>query len=145
MEDLSDDFSATAAVTGRQSQTVDLVPGVYEVTALLTSEKPLVIPEEERCTDDIVLGFGETCFTLDETVMEKLLEGQVQWDIPSTYITITSEQLYGSQELTLYVLAFNPYTVPEQAHMRVIEDLQVMGQLGNFSQILRDDLEPTFR
>ena len=60
-------------------------------------------------------------------------------------MTITPEQLYGSEELTVYVLTFNPYAVPEQAHLRVIEDLQVMGQLGNFSQILRDELEPTFR
>lgn len=140
----SDDFSTTVAITGNAMQEVQLVPGIYEVTGLLTSGTPLVIPEEERC-DSALLGLIDSCFTLDQTVLEKTLLGQLQWDTRATYITITPEQLYGSNELTFYMLSFNPYAVPEIEHVRVMEDLQMLGQLGNFSQILRDDLEPTFR
>ena len=140
-----DDFTATATVIGQQSPAVDLVPGVYAVTGLLTSEKPLVIPEEERCTDDIILGFGETCFTLDETVLDKLLEGQLQWDTPPTYFTITPEQLYGSQEIVIPILGIEFYEVPPQSGLRVIEDLQAMGQLGNLSEHLRPQLQPRFQ
>ncbi len=141
---LNDDFSATIAVSGSATQEVELVPGIYEVTALMTSEIPLVIPEEERC-DSALLGLIDNCFTLDQTVLEKTFVGQLQWDTQPTYITITPEQLYGSNQLTFYMLGFNPYAVPEAEHVRVMEDLQVMGQLGNFSQLLRNELEPQFR
>ena len=126
-------------------QEAELVPGIYEVTAFLTLNEDVVIPEERRCTDDIILGFGEECFTLDETVVNPFIAGQLQWDTRSTYLEITPDQLYGSSKLEFYMPYLNLQNVPEQEHFRVIEDLQVMGQLGNFSQILRVDLEPTFR
>ena len=76
--------------------------------------------------------------------MDSLMTGQLQWDIPSTYVTITPEQLYGSEEITFYIPSFNLASVPEEEHLRVMEDLQMMGQLANLSQVLRSELEPTY-
>ncbi len=145
--ELRNDPYGTAATLSASApeQEVELVPGIYEVTAFLTVKEDVVIPEERRCTDDIILGFGEECFTLDETVVNPFIAGQLQWDVQSTYLEITPDQLYGSSNLEFYIPYLNLQNVPEQEHIRVIEDLQVMGQLGNFSQILREELEPTFR
>lgn len=126
-------------------QEIELVPGIYEVTAFLTIHDDIIIPEEERCTDDIILGFGEECFTLDETVVNPFIAGQLEWTASPAYLEITPEQLYGSSELEFYLPYMHLQNVPLEEHLRVIEDLQVMGQLGNFSQLLRDELEPRWR
>lgn len=145
----SDEFTASVAVQGNSNTEVELVPGVYEVQGLLTSEKEVIIPEEERCTG----GFMESvacfdtsgcCFTFDRTVLDKMLTGQLQWDTQRMYVTITPEQLYTADQLTFYIPSVNLGGVPQEEHLRVLEDLQVIGQLGNFSQQLRANLEPRF-
>ncbi|MEK6939711.1 MAG: hypothetical protein AABX31_03200, partial [Nanoarchaeota archaeon] len=113
-------------------------PGVYEVTVLATSSKPLRIPEEKRCSTLL------TCFTYEQQVIEELLMGRLQWDQPKTYLTITPEQLYSADKITFNVLAFNLEGVPEQEHVRILEDLNIMAALGNLSQQLRPQLEPVF-
>lgn len=145
----SDEFTTTVAIAGDNTAEMELVPGIYEVNALLTSEEELVIPKEERCTGGIVEALAcwdidGCCFTFDENVLDQSLTGQLLWDESGKYLAITPEQLYGSDELTFYILDFNLAGVPKQEHLRVLEDLQVMGQLGNFSKILQGDLEPTF-
>ncbi len=148
----NNEFSAAVVIKGEQVREVDLVPGVYEVSALLTNEKKVVIPEEERCTGGLgaaifCVDIDGCCITFDETVLDKLLQGQASWNKPETYLTITPEQLYGSSEVTLYLLAFDLENVPEKEHVRILEDMQVMGQLGNLSgqPSIRSALEPTFR
>ncbi|MBI2581511.1 hypothetical protein HYV87_00080 [Candidatus Woesearchaeota archaeon] len=134
----SDQFSASATVQGNTQARMELVPGVYEVTALLTRSEPLVIPEEERCA-------GLTCFTLGEQVLDEFLSGQLRWDQPKNYLTVTPEQLYGADEMVFTILSFNLAGVPAEEHLRIIEDLQMMGETANLSQQLRANLEPTFR
>lgn len=147
---LSDEFTTAISVNGNETKEVDLVPGIYEVTGLLTRNENLVIPTEERCSEGVMEAIACTdldgcCSTFPAQTIERLLEGQLQWDQKGMYLAITPEQLYGSQEITFYVLGFDEYNVPEQAHIRVLEDLQVMGQLGNFSRQLRGSLEPTYK
>ena len=74
--------------------------------------------------------------------MNKLLTGRVHWNESKTYLTITPEQLYNADEIAFTVLAFNLEGVPQEEHVRIIEDLQVMGELGRLSQTLRSNLEP---
>ncbi len=139
----NDKYSTTVTITGDQPVEVQLVPGKYQVTGLLTSRDKVVIPSEERCVN-LLGGLVEECSTLDETVLENYLTGQVQWSLPEQYMTITPDQLYGSQEITLYLLSANLAGVPEKEHQRVLEDLQVFSQLGNFSGILHTNLNPSF-
>ena len=114
---------------------MELVPGVYEVNAFVTREKDLIIPAEERC---VTLGLN--CFTFEEQVMNKLLVGRLHWNESKTYLTITPEQLYSADEIAFTVLTFNLEGVPQEEHVRIMEDLQVMGELGRLSQTLRNDL-----
>ncbi len=133
----NDDFSGSASAKGAGKGTLELVPGVYEVNAFVTSKKPLTIPEEERC-------LGLICFTLGEQVLDEILEGQLFWNDSVSYLTITPEQLYSADEITFTVLTFNLENVPQEEHLRVLEDLQVMGELGHLSKALRKELEPVF-
>ncbi len=129
----NDEFTATATVTGKGEAEMELVPGIYKVTALLTSETSLIIPEEER--DD---------FTMPEQALDKSLVGQLQWEEKEDYLIITPEDLYNSDKITFNILSFNLAGVPQEEHLRVIEDLQVMGKLGELSAALRTELEPRF-
>ncbi len=132
-----DEFSASASAAGKGKGRLELVPGVYEVNAFVTTKKPLTIPEEERC-------LGLTCFTLGEQVLDELLEGQIFWNESASYLTITPEQLYSADEITFTILTFNLENVPQEEHVRILEDLQVMGELGRLSKVLRKELEPVF-
>lgn len=141
-----EEFSSAATVTGDGTASLELVPGVYEVTALVTSSTPLTILEEERCTGGLFLPIPipETCFTYEQQVVDELLLGRLQWDQPKSYLTITPEQLYSTDTIIFNVLTFNLEGVPEQEHVRILEDLNVMAELGNLSQQLRPQLEPLF-
>lgn len=132
------EFSASADAVGSGTTQMELVPGIYEVNAFITREKDLIIPEEERCV-------GLSCFTFEEQVMGKLLVGQLHWNESKTYLTITPEQLYNANEIVFTVLAFNLEGVPQEEHLRIMEDLQVMGELGRLSQTLRSKLEPAYK
>jgi len=145
---ISDDFTSASEVRGTDFAELELVPGVYEVSILLTNENELIIPKEERCSSGFVetftCGADGCCFTFDEMKMEKFLSGQTLWDTKKTYVTITPEQLYGSNELVLYVLEVNLLGVPQESQKRITEDMAVLGELGNYSQILREYLEPSY-
>ena len=134
------EFSAGAEVVGSGTASMELVPGVYEVNAFVTREKDLIIPAEERC---VTLGLN--CFTFEEQVMNKLLVGRLHWNESKTYLTITPEQLYSADEIAFTVLTFNLEGVPQEEHVRIMEDLQVMGELGRLSQTLRNDLRPAYK
>jgi len=132
-----DEFVASVQVIGSETAEVELVPGFYSVNVIISNDEGLLIPKEERCS-------GLICFDMEETVMENYISAQVEWSLPEQYLTITPEQLYGADEITFYAFGFNVAGVPEKEHLRVIEDLQVMGELGNMSQIYRKQLEPRY-
>ncbi|MBU1974469.1 MAG: hypothetical protein KKH52_03685 [Nanoarchaeota archaeon] len=142
-----EEFAATGTVVGGVVGEIELVPGVYKVSGLVTSNEAVVIPAMERCSGGVIeaLACWDTegcCFEFEEIELESLLLGQLAWDEEGYYLTITPEELYGSSEVTFNVLGFNLAGVP--SNFRVIEDLQVMGQLGNYSQQLQDKLLPRF-
>jgi len=64
-----------------------------------------------------------------------------------TYWTIVPEKLYGSNELEFYVPNLNFQSVPALTHLRVLEDLQMMGKLGAISQenLVKVSLTPKFK
>ncbi|MBI2661860.1 hypothetical protein HYX11_00180 [Candidatus Woesearchaeota archaeon] len=142
---VSDDFTATVMVNGAGESEIELVPGIYSVTGLLMDNEEIVISEEERCGGNVLYKLiGADCITFDETTLDTMLTGQVDWMEKGVYWMVTPEQLYGSQEITFYVVSYDERNVPEEEHKRVLEDLQVMGQLGNISKKVRSSLEPTF-
>ncbi|MBT5924751.1 hypothetical protein HOH30_03440, partial [Candidatus Woesearchaeota archaeon] len=142
-------FQAAIAVSGPETQEVELVPGVYKVTGTAVLNEPIVIPEERRCIEiEIIPGIWEEseCFTIDEITFDAFVTSQIEWNTKDTYITITPEQLYGSQGITLYLPVQEMRNVPEEEHVRVMEDLNVMAELSNLTRQLktRRMLHPTF-
>lgn len=142
----NDEFSASVTITGDTTQNIELVPGIYKVSAQLILKEEVVIPKEERCGGGFI-GIGEDCFTINENRMPSFPSGQLEWNDKPTYLVITPEQLYGSSSLELYLPAINIKKVPPKEHIRVVEDLQVMGELGKISRLpmVREALEPAFR
>ncbi len=137
----SDEFTAAASISGTDKIEIQLVPGVYEVSGLLTDSRAVLIPEEERCTG----GLFSTCYNFGQQNFDRLLTGQVQWDAASSYLTITAEQLYNADEITFYILNYNEHAVPAEEHRRIMEDLQVLGELGSLSQKLQASLLPNYK
>ncbi len=143
----NDEYVAFATVNGDTSSEMQLVPGVYKVMIMATNKEELIIPKEERCTGGVMeaLACWDTegcCFTFEQTVLKEMITGQVNWDVQEYYITITPEQLYSAKEITLYALGLNLYGVPKAN--RVIEDMEAMSKLGEFSKQLRKQLEPNY-
>ena len=138
----SEEFWTGVNLRGRQEAEVLLYPGVYEVTAYLFSEEEMIIPKDERCAGGILGG----CVPIEEMRMEKFSAGSLNWNTEKTYLRITPEQLYGSQELTLYVLNQDLKSVPAESGMRVVEDLQMMGEMDRISKLpeVRAALAPKF-
>ncbi|MBI2572611.1 hypothetical protein HYV86_02015 [Candidatus Woesearchaeota archaeon] len=143
-----DDFTTVASVTGSEVSAIRLVPGVYKVDGVVTTNQMITIPEEERCDD----GFTEKifcgdldgcCFTLDSMQLKEFQIGSIRWDEQSTYLTITPDQLYGSKQVNFYISTYDLGGVEERD--RIMEDLNVINELNNVSIILRRDLEPVFR
>lgn len=142
---ISDDYTTSVTVDGTGKSEMELVPGIYSVTGLLMDNEELVIPEEERCGGNVLYKIvGADCITFDETKLDKMLTGQIDFNVKGIYLAITPEQLYGSREITFYLLSYDEKNVPKEEHKRVLEDLQVMGQLSNISQKVRGSLDPTF-
>jgi len=144
---IQDDFASAVSVTGNQEVEIQLVPGVYEVTGLVSRDESLFVPEDERCTGGILeaISCGDSdgcCYPIDPVEIPQFVTGQVSWDTEKSYLVITPEQLYGSKEITFYILTYNIYDVPE--NLRIIEDLQVMGNLTSVSKELRSLLEPRY-
>lgn len=145
-------FSATIQVTGNGTTEVPLVPGIYKVMANVIKNKELYIPEERRCGD---WTDSDTCFTMSETRTGKFLAGMYDLSRPEQYIHITPEQLYGSQNITFYVLSADLLSTPpyllEGEHSingRVMES-QTFGNtirdLVNSTQTLYEAILPEFQ
>ena len=131
----NDDFLTYGSVKGEVEvegeevvvSEIELVPGIYSVTGTIKLDEGFLIPKEKRCDDN-------TCFNLDATWIENSISGQVLWDEKANYLKIKPEQVYGAEEVTFYILGYNILDVPEEEHKRVIEDLQVLGDIVEMSQ-----------
>ncbi len=144
-----DSWAVAASVRGREEMEVQLVPGIYEVSGLVMLEQEVLIPEEERCSDGVMeaIGCGDIkgcCVNFDETRMAQFMSGQLSWDEKKYYLRITPENLYNSGTLTFYFPTIDITKVPAEEHQRVIEDLQMIGELESVSQKFRAKLEPTY-
>lgn len=147
----NEEFIAAVSVKGSERQEILLVPGVYEVTGLVILEGPVIFPEEERCSPGILeaIGCGDIdgcCSIFDEQNMDKLVSGQLNWEEEGHHLTITPEDLYGSNEITFYIPTMDILSVPEEPGVRVIEDMQMMGKLGEASKIpsIKNTLKPKY-
>lgn len=114
-EVLEDDFATAISIQGDEEQEVELVPGIYEVTGLITLQQKVKISPETRCTAYSILGWDtEECFDMDGSTLDKYVSGMVKWDTEATYLRITPEDLYTAKGITFFVPVQNILSVPEE-------------------------------
>ena len=114
-EIIEDDFVVTMGVSGNNTQNVNLVPGIYKVSGYVSLNNEVIIPKEERCSRyDILLWESEKCFDIDEIIMDQYVTGNLEWNTKTTYLTITPEDLYTSNELTFYLPTQDILSIPLQ-------------------------------
>ena len=135
----------------------------------------MIIPKDKRCFSYTILSFDEEeCNDIDGSSMDKFVAGRIDWNSSTTYLEITPEQLYGSEEITFYVLNQDLKSVPAKTSTigkdctgfgcglgdcitetcneedieisaKVMEDMKLMGEMSRISQEQRSLLEPTYR
>ena len=145
---IEDDFSTVVNVQGNNVARLKIVPGIYEVTAYLTDELGIYIPESERCTPgvlDAIACLDGGCVMFPDTELKEFIAGRVSWKTPETYITITPEQLYTSQEIIITLPSLNLQGVP--LNNRITEDLQIVENVAKASATpeIRKALDIIFR
>ena len=135
-----EEFATALSTKGNESKEISLVPGIYEVGGTIISKKEIIIPEEERCDFPV-------CFTMNEVKLGSMVLGQLAFDTKESYLVIEPEDLYSSREIIFYIPSADFNSIPAGPHMRVLEDMQLMGELGKISQSpgVRLGLEPEFR
>src|SRR3989344_682653 len=98
------EYSATVAVSGTEQGEIDLYPGIYKVSGLVTDSSEIILPEEERCFQfDVLTWEVQKCQKLPENKLQGMITGSFRWERPSTYFEIKPEDLYTANGLELYV------------------------------------------
>lgn len=138
------EFSSSAGYQGRQKEAseIELAPGDYVADATLLLSDRLVIPEQERCTGSLLarecykipqIDFGEG----SSPGQERFVEGGLKINF-----TVSAEDITGSSTIILYVVSVDIAGVPEQE--RVIEDLEQVAKIEEYSAQNKDALRPGF-
>jgi len=155
-EFIEEEFITTFSVKGNEEVEVTLVPGIYRVSGFLNLNQEIIIPKDKRCFSyDILTREEQDCFDFDEQIMEKYVEGNLNWEVPETYLEITVDDLYTANLITFYMPAQDILSVPESFKVsggptipgRILEDLGVSGLIANVSSVIpdiRESLEPTY-
>tara|TARA_Y100000310_G_scaffold337885_1_gene426104 strand:+ start:2769 stop:5165 length:2397 start_codon:yes stop_codon:yes gene_type:complete len=152
---VTEEFETFAVLTGDEhTVSLDLVPGVYSMSAQLVSETSIPVPDDMRCND--VTSYND-CLNMSGMDLTTMLT-TTNFNDTSTYITITEEDLYLSDTLTLYILSADIYDLPlkvnstnnedneVEVNTLVLEDIEIMGASADISQMsdVRNQLEPVW-
>lgn len=150
---VTEDFETFLITTGDEPVTeVELVPGIYSMSAQLISETSIDLLDDIRCIN--VTSYDD-CANVTGIELTTMLT-QTNFNDTDTYITITEEDLYLSDTLTLFVLSADIHDLPGtvislddgddevEVNSLVVEDLEIMGASADVSQLsdVRSQLEP---
>lgn len=136
-------------IGGSSSSILELMPGKYSVSLLLTDSRGFEILGEEICSSDD----QDDCKFMNGTVLNEYLTGSIKWESKKSYFEITAADLYNSDELTLFVLSQEFDSVPPtfksvnsvgeeiDVNSLVLGDLSLAGVIENLS--FRNDIRPT--
>ncbi|MFC1801760.1 hypothetical protein ACFLZB_04835 [Nanoarchaeota archaeon] len=133
-----DEFSSGSTFLGTQTNSLSLVPGIYDVTISIISSEELVIPEEERCEG--VLGFEE-CADTPRMEFPQFQSGGARWT-GSTLLEISPYELYESNSINFVSLSIGLLDIPES--QRVAEDTLTMARFEQYTNQLTNQLEPIY-
>ncbi|MBI2649742.1 hypothetical protein HYX04_00335 [Candidatus Woesearchaeota archaeon] len=138
------DFSSVASYEG-QSTEMEIAPGTYAADITLVLDERIVIPEKQKCVKKGIFGEKE-CFTIPKVDFgEKSAPGQEKFPEGGLKLnfTIKPSDLENHGTLVLYAVSIGLADVPEQS--RVIEDIEQIGKIEDYSRIYQVALQPTFQ
>jgi len=131
---LGDEPHRTAAEYSDGIGEITMVPGEYEINIHLYTNETFVIPEQERCQD---VAFTEKCYTLERLEFnESFPNGGLEMNY-----TFSIDDLR-KDVITFYVI--NTYLTGIPESIRVMEDLEVIDSIDEYSAAYADRLRPTF-
>jgi hypothetical protein len=144
---INEDVVTSFSVEGDQKTTVRLVPGIYAVTATLISQNSVSIPKDERCDGK--------CVDISAVNLSQYIGGITEFNSPITYLEITPDQLYSSQEIEFYVLDYDLSSLPKKGNdngkgefnVIILEDQTAGTSLESVVEIpaVRAALEPQYK
>ncbi|HJX06116.1 MAG TPA: hypothetical protein VJ461_05375, partial [Candidatus Nanoarchaeia archaeon] len=131
---------------GVNSQSIQLVPGDYEVTATLIDHNGIIIPGNcsRVCTTNVVVCFDYTYYPNDNVEMKPAPWGGAEIKPETTGLfRITSEQLDASQGIEFRVIKLPnlQYSSPPGG---CIEQLEEMNKIADYSTKYKDSIMPVF-
>ncbi|MBI2652278.1 hypothetical protein HYX00_02325 [Candidatus Woesearchaeota archaeon] len=139
-------FSSFANYEWQQNGTseIEIAPGNYAVDATLMLDERIIIPEKQKCIRKGIFGEKE-CFAIPKVDFgEKSSPGQERFPEGGLKLnlTINPNELEKHDTIVFYVVSTGISKVPEQE--RVIEDIEQMGKIEEYSSIYQLALQPTF-
>lgn len=116
---------------------ISLVPGLYEVSINLLLDENITIPEDEICYPAGFLGLGEECEDIPEiNISAPFPSGGLKFDYEFT------EEDLQKDKVTFY--AVNPDIAGIEESQRVIEDLEEISKIEEYSARYNSSLRPRF-
>lgn len=122
-------YSQVLSISKNEAVNATLVSGTYNVNALLMEQEGLLIPARNETIAGQLIEYPEVNMT-------PALLGQVILDEITGQWKINAEELHEAEGITFFIFRINePHT---------IEELGELGNLGNYSAVYRDVVEPSF-
>ncbi|MBI2647029.1 hypothetical protein HYW99_00990 [Candidatus Woesearchaeota archaeon] len=123
---------------------IQVAPGNYVADISLMLNERIIIPEKEKCVSKGFL--GKECYTIPKVDFgEKSSQGEEMFPEGGLKLNIalTSKDLERYSTIIFYVVSIDIASVPEQN--RVIEDIEQMSKIEDYSNIYQLTLQPDFQ
>ena len=139
------EYSSFAEYDGKtKDSSIEIAPGLYSADITLTLNERITVPEKEKC-ENIIGPLVRKCFTIPKIDFgEKSVPGEEQFPEGGLKLNVTigPEDLANSNTLVLYVVSIGIADIPEQD--RVIEDIEEMNKIEEYSRKNKESLQPGF-
>lgn len=133
--------SATAVFgkDGVDKQTIELIPGDYEVIGTYINETGITIPKDcsRVCTTQVGICLSHTYYPDKEIEIKPAMWGGIEIKEGTTGTFSISKNDLDNNEIEFYVL--------ELAYPACIDQLGDMGKVGTYSQTYKDNVWPVFK
>ena len=139
------DFSSIANYEGNKETEIEIAPDNYAADISLILDERIIIPERQKCVKKDIFGNKE-CFTIPKVDFgERASPGQERFPEGGLKLNfaINANDLEKHSTIVLYIVSIDIASVPEQE--RVIEDIEQLGKIEEYSSIYQLALQPTFQ
>ncbi|MCB9359585.1 hypothetical protein H6503_06665 [Candidatus Woesearchaeota archaeon] len=127
------DYLQLISIEGSEKGYAELAPGEYNIDVYLKDNNDIIIPEEER--EEKALG---GLISEKYTVPEIRFNSSSPWSLGGLNGSYVLGDIDDGDTITINVIALEMGEVPEI--QRKIEDMEIMGQLGDYLDYYKNDL-----